>query len=230
MPEAVTDAQRLRKERARAIAGLYAITPDMRDTATLVSLVAAAVRGGASAIQYRSKSADAGLRHDQASALKAALAGTAALFIINDDVLLAERVDADGVHLGEDDSSLSAAREHLDDSKLIGVSCYNDLGRAHEAAASGADYIAFGSFFASGVKPHARRASITLLHEARRLDAPVVAIGGIDAHNARALYEAGADAVAVISAVFGSGEAASTERAARELAACSTKPLPAVSP
>jgi thiamine-phosphate pyrophosphorylase len=101
--------------------------------------------------------------------------------------------------------------------RIVGVSCYDDFARAEAAVAAGADYVAFGSFYASGVKPAARRAPLALLERARRLGVPVVAIGGITAGNAPELVRAGADALAVITAVFGAADAAGVEAAARAL-------------
>ena len=220
MPTAGTDAAILgRAARARRLAGLYAVTPDLDDTALLVARVEAALAGGASAIQYRNKTADAALKRGQAAALARVPAMRGALFIVNDDVALAAAVGADGVHLGEDDGGIAAARAILGPDRIIGVSCYDDFARAEAAAAAGADYVAFGSFYASGVKPGARRADFALLGRAASLGVPVVAIGGITAANARELKQAGADAVAVISAVFGAGEPADVEHAARAIAA-----------
>lgn len=213
MPAArIDDALALRRARARRLAGLYAVTPDLADTADLVARVAAAVTGGAAAIQYRNKIADAALRRAQAAALARVHAARGALFIVNDDATLAAEVGADGVHVGEDDGSIVAAREIVGPDRIIGVSCYNDYARAEAAVAAGADYVAFGSFFASTVKPGAYRADVALLLRARHLGVPVVAIGGITAENAGELERAGADAVAVISAVF---DAPDVEAAAR---------------
>ncbi len=206
-------------QRAR-LRGLYAVTPDEPDTARLSAAVDAAIAGGASAVQYRNKSGTAASRNLQAAALARVCAARRVLFIVNDDAALARAVDADGVHLGEDDGDLAAARNVLGAGKLIGVSCYDDLDRARAQAAAGADYVAFGSFFASQVKPHARRPDLTLLTRARDLGVPVVAIGGITAANARGLAAAGADAVAVISAVFAHDDPADIERAAAAIAAC----------
>jgi thiamine-phosphate pyrophosphorylase len=206
-------------QRAR-LRGLYAVTPDEPDTERLSAAVDAAIVGGASAVQYRNKSATAALRYQQAATLARVCAVRRALFIVNDDAALARAVDADGVHLGDDDSDLAAARNMLGAVKLIGVSCYDDLDRARAQAAAGADYVAFGSFFASQVKPHARRPDVTLLTRARNLGVPVVAIGGITAANARSLAIAGAAAVAVISAVFAHDDPADIERAAAAIAAC----------
>ncbi len=208
----------MRRARARRLAGLYAVTPDLADTALLAARVEAALEGGARAIQYRNKTADAALKRAQAAALAGVKAMRGALFIVNDDAALAAAVGADGVHLGEDDGSIAAARELLGPERVIGVSCYDDFALAQAAVAAGADYVAFGSFYASGVKPGARRADLALLRRAASLGVPVVAIGGITAANARELKQAGADAVAVISAVFGAGETPDVERAARAIA------------
>ena len=205
-------------DRSRTVHGLYAVTPDEPDTARLTLLVRAAIRGGARAIQYRNKAAAPALRAAQARAIVAACRGEGALCIVNDDVRLARDVGADGVHVGEDDGDLTAARALVGDA-IVGVSCYGDLARAQRAVSSGADYVAFGSFFASPVKPHARRADVALIAGARSLGVPIVAIGGITPENAPVLIAAGVDAVAVISAVFASGDPASVEAAATRFAA-----------
>ena len=185
------------------IKGLYAITPDEPDTAELLRKVRLALLGGARVLQYRNKAADAALRLEQARALRVLTFEFSVPLIINDDAMLARQVDADGVHLGGEDGSVAAARAVLGSSKLIGVSCYNRLDLAHEAVRQGADYVAFGSFFVSAVKPGAVSASPDLLRQARReIAVPLVAIGGITVHNGAQLLEAGADALAVISAVF----------------------------
>ncbi|MET0205296.1 MAG: thiamine phosphate synthase [Casimicrobiaceae bacterium] len=217
---AAIDTAGARRLRARRIAGLYALTPDLDDTTQLVAAVRAALEGGAAAVQYRHKSAPVALRHAQASALARLHAARGALYIVNDDPALAAEVGADGVHLGADDASVIAARELLGPDRLIGVSCYDDYARAEAAVQAGADYVAFGSFYPSATKPAARHAGVELLHRARSLGVPVVAIGGIDASNARALVDAGADAVAVIRDVFDRTDAADITRAAAALAAC----------
>lgn len=199
--------------------GVYAITPDGIATARLVDCVAAALGGGAAAVQYRSKAGDPELRRAQALALARVHAARGGLYIVNDDPALAAAVGADGVHLGEDDAGIAAAREVLGPDRLIGMSCYDDYARAEAAVAAGADYVAFGSFFPSSVKPGARRADVSLLRRARTLGVPVVAIGGITADNASELGRAGADAVAVVTAVFGVLEPEAVERAVRAIAA-----------
>ena len=200
------------------LAGLYALTPDRDESDALSAAVAAAIKGGATAIQYRNKSAPHARRHDQAARLRALCAARDAMFIVNDDVELAHAVAADGVHLGRDDSSVGDARAQLGPSAIIGASCYDSLDRAASAVAAGADYIAFGSFHPSATKPDAVRAQPHLLTVARsRWPIPVVAIGGITAANARPLIAAGADTLAVLGGLF---DAADVETAARELCAC----------
>ena len=194
------------------IKGLYAVTPDVADTALLLAKVEPVLAAGARLLQYRNKSADAARRGEQARALRAVCRRHAATLIINDDVTLARAIDADGVHVGADDPALALAREQLGSQKIIGVSCYDDLQRARAAATQGADYVAFGSFFASAVKPGAVRAPLSVLPAARALGVPVVAIGGITLDNAGGLIAAGADAVAVISALFAAPDPAGATR------------------
>lgn len=186
-----------------AVRGLYAVTPDIADTAELTAKVEAALVGGAALVQYRNKTADPELRLVQAGTLRALCQARGVPLVINDDVDVATALDADGLHLGKEDRMLSEARARLGPEKLLGASCYDCLENAVAAVRAGADYVAFGSFFASLVKPAAVRAPLTLLREARqRLGVPIVAIGGITLDNASQLIAAGADAVAVISALF----------------------------
>ena len=201
-----------------SLSGLYVLTPDRADTPLLLEQVRAVLAGGASAVQYRNKTAAPELRLSQVRALRAACADCAATFIVNDDVELAAKVDADGVHLGRDDATVRAARARLGPRTMIGVSCYDSLARADAAVGAGADYVAFGSFFPSAVKPDAARASTALLSAAKRnWRVPVVAIGGITAGNAAPLLAAGADALAVISAVFDAPDVRSAAHAFAQL-------------
>ena len=187
----------------RKIRGLYAITPDDSDTAALVNKVRQALRGGALAVQYRNKVADPLLKQAQAQALLFPCHAAGVPLIINDDLELALAVDADGVHLGSKDGDLVSARARLGRSKLLGASCYDRLELALAAQAAGADYVAFGSAFPSPTKSAAVRAPLKLFREAAaRIDLPIVAIGGITPDNARAVVDAGATAVAAISALF----------------------------
>ncbi len=193
------------------LAGLYAVTAGARPDADLPTQVGAALRGGARIIQYRDKGTDTDRRLDEARQLRALCTAAGALFFVNDDVALACKVGADGVHLGEDDDDPPKS------ALLVGVSCYDSLERAVQAQADGADYVAFGAFFPSPTKPHARRASVALLKEARAtLHIPICVIGGITATNGRPLVESGADMVAVSSALFTRTD---IESATRELMA-----------
>ena len=196
------------------IEGLYAITPDIADTDELLRRVRPALQGGARVLQYRNKAADAVLRLRQASALRELARQFGATFIVNDDARLAAEANAEGVHLGGEDGSVAAARALLGPGKVIGVSCYNRVSLAHEAVQQGADYVAFGAFFPSSGKPGAVKADVEMLRAVRNeLDVPIVAIGGITQQNGAALVEAGADALAVISALW---NAPDIEQAARE--------------
>lgn len=185
--------------------GLYAITDDsLLSPERLVSAVAEAIAGGAVMVQYRDKSGDEGKRLWEAQDLVHLCRPLDIPLIINDDVELALKVGADGVHLGRDDTPLAEARELLGEEAIIGVSCYNLLDKASEAEAAGADYVAFGRFFTSDTKPQAVQAMPELLQLARvMLNVPIVAIGGITADNGGHLVKAGADMLAVINGVFG---------------------------
>ncbi|OGA65687.1 MAG: thiamine-phosphate diphosphorylase [Betaproteobacteria bacterium RIFCSPLOWO2_12_FULL_67_28] len=200
--------------------GLYAITPDDAHSARFLVRVRAALEGadegGWAALQYRNKLAEPGDRLVQARTLAALAQGKGVPFIVNDDTELARQVGADGVHLGRQDGSLAQARRRLP-GKLIGASCHDSLAAARAAVAAGADYVAFGSVYASRTKPGVGRAPLALFREARVLGVPLVAIGGIDADNAPAVIRAGADAIAVIAALFDAPDIAARARALARL-------------
>lgn len=181
--------------------GLYAITPDTEDTCALLARCEKALKGGAAVLQYRNKQADPGLRGQQAKALAQLCRNQGRLFIVNDDLELALQVDA-GLHLGQEDGDLAAARKRLGPGRLLGASCYNSLEFARGARDAGADYVAFGAAFPSPTKPHAVHAPLELYEQARPLELPIVAIGGITLENAPTLIAAGVDAIAVITALF----------------------------
>lgn len=193
--------------------GLYAITPDEADTGRLLDRVEVVLSAGATWLQYRHKAATEKLRHEQASALRALCGVYGVPLIINDDWRLAAEIGADGAHLGEDDGELTMARHALGRDALLGASCYDDMALANGAVENGASYVAFGAFFASPTKPHARRAAPALLGDAGALGVPRVAIGGITPDNARPLIDAGADLLAVISGVFDAPDPAAATRA-----------------
>ena len=193
--------------------GLYLLTPDDSDTARLLAATACALEAGVTWLQYRNKQVDAEQREHQARALLALCHARSVPLIVNDDVALAMRIGADGVHLGQDDGDPAIARAQLGPAAIIGVSCYNDLLLAQRAVAAGASYIAFGAFFASPTKPAARRATPELLREAAMLGVPQVAIGGITPDNGRSLVAAGADLLAVISGVYAAPDIGAAVRA-----------------
>lgn len=200
--------------RASLSRGLYLITPDETDGGRLLARVAPLLPFAA-CLQYRNKRADAVQRERQAFDLRLLCRDAGLPLIVNDDDALAARIGADGVHLGEHDGDVAGARARLGDNAIIGVSCYDDILRAEAAARAGADYIAFGAFFPSPTKPHARRASPSLLQAAAGLGLPRVAIGGITPDNARPLIAAGADLIAVISGVFDAPDPVAAARAYR---------------
>ncbi|HLX23174.1 MAG TPA: thiamine phosphate synthase [Usitatibacter sp.] len=193
--------------------GLYAITPECADTVDLVSRVERCLEGGAALVQYRAKSAGPELALEQAKALVALCRSFRVPLIVNDSIELAAASGADGVHLGRDDARLAQARSALPRA-IVGVSCYGDPSLARIAARDGADYVGIGSVFTSPTKPHAVRASLAALGEARRLSGlPVAAIGGITLDNADEALAAGADMLAVITALFDAPDVRGAARA-----------------
>jgi len=183
--------------------GLYVLTdPDLIPDDELAARVRGAIQGGAAAVQYRDKRPGYEGHLARAGALRAVTRELGALLIINDDPRLAAEIEADGVHLGKDDPDVARARALVGDA-IVGVSCYNELERAVRAESEGADYVAFGSFYPTSTKFGTVVATPDLLYSAKReLRLPIVAIGGITPDNGAALIAAGADALAVVSAVF----------------------------
>jgi thiamine-phosphate pyrophosphorylase len=177
--------------------GLYAVTPDGVSSAALLDMVGAALEGGICLLQYRRKHGNAA----EARQIVELAQRHRVPVIVNDDVALALQVGAAGAHLGRDDGDLAHARELLR-GRILGASCYADLDAAKAAVRAGADYVAFGSVFASPTKPAAPRAPLSLFREARGLGVPLAAIGGITPGNARQAIDAGADLLAVISDLF----------------------------
>lgn len=181
--------------------GLYAIYDRTTLDDDALERVDAVLDAGARWLQYRDKRRDA---PDSAllEALRERTAAHGAALIVNDDWRLARAVAADGVHLGQSDASLTAARDALGAEAIIGVSCSGEIERARAGVADGASYVSFGRFFDSGTKPDAPRADPAVLGQARALGVPVVAIGGIDSHNAGEIITAGADMLAVSGGLF----------------------------
>jgi len=172
--------------------GLYAITPDIADTAELARRVEQALKAGVALLQYRNKAISKDKRLLQARELAPLARGYGVPFIVNDDVDIALAVGANGAHLGKDDGDIAAARAQLS-GRIVGTSCYADLEKAKAAVRAGADYVAFGSVFPSPTKPQAVRAPLSLFgHD---LGVPLCAIGGITIEKAPAASRARASSI-----------------------------------
>lgn len=184
--------------------GLYIITEDSLEFDTLLLKTEQALMAGAEILQYRNKIQDYPVRVKQAQEIQSLCHDYKATFIINDDVVLAREIKADGVHLGTEDMQPQQARSILGKDSIIGVSCYNNINLAIESTNASADYIAFGPFFPSQKKPGAKKADIKIIQQAKkRINKPIIAIGGITPDNGKSLVEAGADFLASINAVYG---------------------------
>jgi thiamine-phosphate pyrophosphorylase len=183
--------------------GVYWLTPSgVEDTKALISLSRKVLSGGACMVQYRQKNLNLPQRRHQALQLKKVCAAHKVPLIINDSIELALSVDADGVHIGKSDSSLKTARDNLGEHKIIGVSCYNDIDRAKDMLDNGADYVAFGRFYASITKPKAAMCSPDVLKAAREIfSTAIVAIGGINLDNASTLIRNGATHIAIVDTI-----------------------------
>lgn len=183
--------------------GLYAITDShLLPEEKLIPAVQAALEGGAVLVQYRDKSATASERLRRALSLTDLCRDAGVPLIINDDAALAKRCGAAGVHLGQEDGSIIDARVQLGDDAIIGVTCHASLELGRIAAATGADYLAFGRFYNSTTKPGAPAAGATILAEALQLRRPLTAIGGITLDNGLPLIQGGADLLAVVGGLF----------------------------
>jgi len=190
----------------KQLSGLYAITDEsLMPVNEFRSMAEAALSSGANIIQYRDKSHDLEKRAKQANELRMLCNQYNAILIINDDIELAIKSAADGIHIGKNDSSINEARKRLGDDKIIGVSCYNKTSLAEQAIKEGANYVAFGSFFGSSIKPDAPKADARLISTIKKYyDTPVCCIGGITTKNCHKLLTEKADMLAVISDLFSS--------------------------
>jgi thiamine-phosphate pyrophosphorylase len=203
----------LRKDKAARLRGLYVII----DAASLagrdpVEATIQAIHGGAKTIQLRDNEHSKRELLGTALKLRKVCEEGRALFIINDHADLAAAAGADGLHLGQSDLPLSEARRLMPIDRLIGCST-NTLSQAKQAQSEGADYVAVGSVYPTGSKAGARLVGLDALRKIKgKLSLPVIAIGGINQDNVEEVMKAGADGVAVISAVLG---ADSIEAAAR---------------
>ncbi len=196
--------------------GLYAITDNaLLAEGRLLPYVEAALQGGARLVQYRDKSQDVRRRQDEAAALAELCRQHDAQLIINDDLPLARQLGV-GLHLGQEDGSLAAARADLGADAILGGTCHASLELAEVAAAAGSSYLAFGRFFASSTKPDAPPAPLDVLDQARsRFSLPLCAIGGVTLDNAPRLLTHGVDLLAVVHTLFSAASAGEVERRAR---------------
>ena len=185
----------------KKIRGIYAITPDQ--TLELDNIENTIKKYNIQILQYRRKHLSVNTQLKEAKRLQQLCQKHHTLFIINDDINLAQKVKADGVHLGKDDTSIKEARELLGENAVIGVSCYNDIDLAKQAQTQGANYVAFGALFPSSTKPNAPRCALDIISQAKQaLNIPIVGIGGVDFDNQQQTLDAGCDAVAMIRALF----------------------------
>lgn len=193
--------------------GLYLVTDDRLDPDELLTRLDAALGAGADVVQFRDKRDDRSAVASVGRRVAERCRAAGALFIVNDDAQLAARLDADGIHVGQDDASPAEVRAIVGPNQIIGLSV-SHLPEADAAAANpDVDYIGFGALFHTPTKPDAEPAGPDMLTEARkRVSFPIVGIGGITADNLAAAFAAGADSVAVVSAVFSAADPAAATR------------------
>ncbi len=179
------------------------LDPSVCPARPLVEVLTVAAEAGAPLFQYRNKAASMKEAYGEALALRQAAAKAGVLFIVNDRCDLALAVDADGVHLGQGDLPLDLARRVMGPDKLIGISTHN-LDQVRDATAGKPDYLGFGPIFTPGSKQdHDPVVGLEGLRAMRRLTSlPVFAIGGIQIDQAGEVMRAGANGVAVISAIL----------------------------
>ena len=183
---------------------LYLITPPALDSAPFSGVLAEALDAGdVASVQLRLKDADDDAIRRTAEALLPVCHDRDVPLIMNDRPDLAAETGCDGVHIGQNDATYAEAREILGKDGLVGVTCHDSRHLALEAAEQGADYVAFGAFFPTSTKPSKFEATIEILEWwSELMVVPVVAIGGITAGNCAPLVGAGADFLAVVSAVW----------------------------
>jgi thiamine-phosphate diphosphorylase len=193
--------------------GLYLVTDDHLDPEEMLARLDAALGAGADVVQFRDKRDDRSAVAAVGRRVAERCRAGGALLIVNDDARLAVELDADGVHVGQDDASPTDVRAIVGPNQIIGLSI-SHLPEADAAAANAdVDYIGFGALFHTPTKPDAEPAGPELLSEARRrVSFPIVGIGGITADNLPAAFAAGAESVAVVSAVFSAADPAAATR------------------
>ncbi|MHB1414966.1 MAG: thiamine phosphate synthase [Chloroflexota bacterium] len=183
---------------------------------THLQVVSEAIRGGADVIQLRDKNASTSELVATGEALREITRAAGKIFIVNDRIDVALAVDADGVHVGQDDMPAAMARRLIGPDKILGVSAATP-DEARQAKADGADYLGVGAIYTTLTKPDAGAATgPALLSQIRQaVDLPIVAIGGVNVHNAAEAIRHGADGVAVISAVVGAPDVAQATESLR---------------
>ncbi|MDC0886426.1 thiamine phosphate synthase [Altererythrobacter sp.] len=175
-------------------------------------------KGVVTAFQFRVKGVEQHEAARLAAPLQAICLAHDVAFIVNDDIALAKRLEADGVHLGQSDADPRVAREELGKDVQIGVTCHGSKHLAMEAGEAGADYVAFGAFFTSTTKDTEHKADIeTLEWWSKLFEIPCVAIGGLTPENCKPVVDAGADFVAVSGAIWNIDEAEAVRRFAKAL-------------
>lgn len=192
--------------------GLYAITDErFHPGRTMLEVMEEAIAGGVRVIQLRDKKATKKELFEKAKALRELCASFGVTFLINDHVDVAQAVDADGVHLGQDDLPLQEARRLLGENKLIGISTHS-LKQALAAEEGGADYVGVGPIFPTKTKEDVTEpVTLSLVKEARKhLRIPFTAIGGIKLHNVDEVLQAGARSVCAVSEIVGSQDVRAT--------------------
>ena len=188
---------------SQLLKGLYVITDEkLTPDETVHTYVEEAIKAGASIVQYRNKTKSDEEVEAVCRTLQTLCTQHKVPFIIDDRPHLANKIEADGLHIGKDDMSIQEARK-IFPKGIIGVSCYGSIKKAKEAQAEGASYVAFGSFFASPTKPHSGIISMNVLLKAKEaLSVPVCAIGGINQNNIAEVASHEPDMISVVSAVF----------------------------
>ena len=183
------------------IKGLYGITPNKKLDIEFIENIIIAHQ--VKILQYRHKTQDDQLKLDEAQQLRELCLIHNTLFIVNDDINLCEKVNADGVHLGQLDKTVTEARYKLGKQAIIGISCYNKIGLAVDSEKSGASYVAFGALFDSKTKPNAEHCKLSVIKSVKkRINIPIVGIGGITFENQNLAFNAGCDAVAMLNGLF----------------------------
>lgn len=196
--------QRVSMLNKELLKGLYVLTDaTLTPEETMLEQIERVLKCGVKVIQYRDKDASDEVAEKQCIRLQALCDYYEAVFIIDDRLELAHRINADGLHIGEDDVTYEEARARLGSDKIIGISCYGNIERAQKYANLGADYVAFGSFFPSPTKPHAKVVDPEVLKMAKeKLSVPICAIGGINEENIERLSCYDIAMYSLISAVY----------------------------